>query len=119
VVYLQESENDLSIDNDPVSFSKAINSDNSNKWLDAMKDELKSMAHNGVWDLVELLEGCKRVGCKWVFKSKHDSQGNIKRYKARLLPKVLLRKMALTIRKHFCLFLRKILLELSGIGSSL
>jgi len=48
VVYLQESENDLSIDNDPISFSEAINSNNSDKWLDAMKDELKSMAHNDV-----------------------------------------------------------------------
>ena len=41
MVYLQESENDLSIDNDPFSFSDAINDDNSDKWLDAMKDELK------------------------------------------------------------------------------
>ena len=48
VVYLQESENNLSIDNDPVSFSEAMNSDNSDKWLDAMKDELKSMAQNCV-----------------------------------------------------------------------
>ena len=87
MVYLQESENDLSIDNDPISFSEAINGDNSNKWLDAMKDELKSMAHNDVWDLVELPEGCKRVGCKWVFKTKRDSQGNIERYKARLVAK--------------------------------
>ena len=44
MVYLQESENDLSIDNDPVSFSDVVNDDNSDKWLDAMKDELKSMA---------------------------------------------------------------------------
>jgi len=48
VVYLQESKNDLSIDNDPVSFSEAMNSDNSDKWLDAMKDELKSMTQNCV-----------------------------------------------------------------------
>jgi len=64
VVYLQESENELSIDNDPVSFSEAMNSDNSDKWLDVMKDELKSMAQNYVWDFVKVLEGCKRVGCK-------------------------------------------------------
>jgi len=82
VVLLQESKNDLSIDNDPVSFSKAINGDNSDKWLDVMKDKIKSMAHNDVWDLVEFLEGCKRVGCKWVFKIKRDTHGNIERYKA-------------------------------------
>ncbi|XP_068487137.1 uncharacterized protein [Phaseolus vulgaris] len=41
-----ESENELGIDNDPVSFSDAINDNNSDKWLDAMKDELKSMTQN-------------------------------------------------------------------------
>ncbi|KAA0055982.1 Retrovirus-related Pol polyprotein from transposon TNT 1-94 [Cucumis melo var. makuwa] len=45
---------DLSIDNDPISFSQAIKGDNSTKWLDAMKEELKSMNDNEVWDLVEL-----------------------------------------------------------------
>ena len=64
MVYLQELEKDLDIDNEPVSFSEANNGDNSNKWLDAMKDELKSLAHNDVWDFMELLEGCKRIGCK-------------------------------------------------------
>jgi len=54
VVYLQELENDLGIDNDLVSFSEAINDDNLYKWLDAMKDELKSMAQNDVCDLTKL-----------------------------------------------------------------
>ena len=85
--YLQESENDLSIDNDPYSFSEAINGDNSDKWLDSMKDELKSMAHNDARDHVELLEGYKRVGSKWDFKTKRDFQGNIERYKSRLVAK--------------------------------
>ena len=48
MVYLQESENDLDIDYDPVSFSEAINDDNFDKWLDVMKDELKSMAQKDV-----------------------------------------------------------------------
>jgi len=55
VVYLQESENELSIDNDPVSFSEIMNDDNFDKWLNAMKDEFKSLAQNCVWDLVKLL----------------------------------------------------------------
>ena len=58
LVYLQESKSDLSIDNDPVSFSQAMESENSVEWFDAMKDELKSMETNGVWELVELPEGC-------------------------------------------------------------
>ena len=101
MVYLQELENDLSIDNDPISFSEAINGDNSDKWLDAMKDELKSMAYNDVWDLVELPEGCKRVGCKWVFKTKCDSQGNIERYKACLVDKGFTQKDGIDYKEIF------------------
>ena len=48
MVYLQESEFDLGIDNDLVFFSQAINNDNSDKWIDSMKDELKSIEHNEV-----------------------------------------------------------------------
>jgi len=109
VVYLQESENDLSVDNDPVSFSEAINGDNFDKWLDAMKDELKSVAQNDVWGLVKFLEGCKRVGCKWVFRLNVTLKIILNVTRIDLLPKILLRKMVLIIRKHFCLFLRKIL----------
>ena len=42
-----------------------------------MKDEMKSMKDNGVQDLVELPEGVKPIGCKWIFKTKRDSKGNI------------------------------------------
>jgi len=40
------------------------------------------MTQNDIWDLVEMLVECKRVGCEWVFKTKRDSHGNIEHYKA-------------------------------------
>ena len=52
-----------------------------------MKDEMNSMTFNGVWNLVELLDNAKAIGCKWVFKTKKDSLENIERYKARLIVK--------------------------------
>ena len=82
VVYSLEHECELSIDKDPVSFQKAMECDNSEKWFNAMKEEMQSMSDNQVWDLVELPKGSKQVGCKWVFKTKRDSKGNIERYKA-------------------------------------
>jgi len=49
VVYLHETEKNLSInDNDPISFSQAISCDNSKKSLNARKEEINSMEHNGV-----------------------------------------------------------------------
>ena len=68
-------------------FSQAIRFKESNSWYNAMKEEMNSMASNRVWDLVELSDGIKAIGCKWVFKMKKDSLGNIERHKARLVAK--------------------------------
>ena len=42
---------------------------------------------NQAWNLVELPDGRKPVGCRWVFKIKHNADGPIERYKARLVAK--------------------------------
>jgi len=64
-----------------------MKSSNSQKWIGAIEEEIKSMRDNDVWDLVELSEGVKPIGCKWIFKTKTDSMGNIERYKTRLVVK--------------------------------
>ena len=48
MVYLHESEFDLSINNDLVLFLQTIKEDNSAKWLNVMKEELKSINNNEV-----------------------------------------------------------------------
>ena len=101
VVYSLEHECELSIDKDPVSFQKAMECDNSEKWFNAMKEEMQSMSDNQVWDLVELPEGSKQVSCKWVFKTKRDSKGNIKRYKARLVAKGYTQKDGIDYKETF------------------
>ena len=101
VVYLQESDFDIGIRKDPVSFSQAMESDDSSKWMEAMNEELKSMAHNGVWDLIELPNSCKPVGYKWVFKTKRNAKGNIKRFKARLVAKGFTQKEGIDYKDTF------------------
>ncbi|GJW24172.1 retrovirus-related pol polyprotein from transposon TNT 1-94 [Tanacetum coccineum] len=54
---------------------------------EAMEDDLNSMSKKNVWELTELSKGVKPVGCKWVFKTKLGLNGNIERYKARLVVK--------------------------------
>ena len=88
VVFLQEHEVDIGVvEDDPINFRQAIESSNSQKWIDATNEEMKSVKDNDVWDLVPLLEGTKLIGCKWIFKTKKDSKVNVERYKARLVVK--------------------------------
>jgi len=70
------------MEGDPTSYEEAMRSEHSSKWLKAMKDEMESMSSNGVWDLEQIPKGAKTVGCKWVYKTKYDSRGNIERFKA-------------------------------------
>ncbi|RVW20741.1 Retrovirus-related Pol polyprotein from transposon TNT 1-94 [Vitis vinifera] len=101
VVYLQEHEFDMGLEDDQISVSQVKQSSNSEKWIEAMKDEMKSMKDNGVWDLVELPKGVKPIGCKWIFKTKRDSKGNIVRYKARLVAKGFTQKEAIDYKETF------------------
>ncbi|KAL0439999.1 UNVERIFIED_CONTAM: Copia protein [Sesamum latifolium] len=84
MVYLQEFEYNIGVENDPEIFAQAMQSREYGLWYDAMKEEMSSIE---VWDLVELPDGFKAIECKWVFKTKMDSLGNIKRHKARFLAK--------------------------------
>ena len=87
VVYDVEYECDLSLDKEPKIFRKAMKSKNAEKWSNAAEEKISSMKVNRVYDLVELPDGFKTVGCKWIFSIKWDSKGNIERYKACLVAK--------------------------------
>ena len=51
-----------------------------------MKDEMKSLISNQIWELAKLPEGKKALQNKWVFRIKEEHDGS-KRYKARLVVK--------------------------------
>ena len=70
---------------------------------------MDSMASNRVWDLIELPCGVK--GCKWVFKTKKDSQGKIERHKARLVAKGFTQREEINYKETFSLVSRKDLLR--------
>ena len=52
-----------------------------------MNSEIKSIEKNQTWTLTELPVGAKRIGVKWVYKTKYNEHGKIDKYKARLVAK--------------------------------
>jgi hypothetical protein len=71
-------------DVEPICFEDAIGHA---LWDKAMDEEMATLDVNKTWELVPLPEGKKAIGCKWVYKVKHNSDGSISRYKARLVAK--------------------------------
>ena len=69
----------------PNSASEALKSHKKKDWRSAMEDEIKSLNDNDVFDLVDLPDGKKTVGSKWVFKEKVAADGSTERLKARLV----------------------------------
>lgn len=56
-------------------------------WKEAIDDEMHSIITNQTWVLVDLSQGYKPIGCKWVFRRKLRSDGTIEKFKARLVAK--------------------------------
>ncbi|GJU07017.1 putative ribonuclease H-like domain-containing protein [Tanacetum coccineum] len=54
-------------------------------WIEAMKEELLQFKLQKVWTLVDLPNGKRAIGTKWVFKNKKDEKGIVIKNKARLV----------------------------------
>ena len=52
-----------------------------------MDEEMVALGANHTWELMPLPHDKKVIGCKWVYKVKHNVDGSVSRYKARLVAK--------------------------------
>ena len=58
----------LNIEDDPKTYKEAMTSRDSAFWKEAINDEMDSILSNNTWVLVDLPQGSKPIGCKWVFR---------------------------------------------------
>ena len=73
------------VTNVPNDMREAMQAEDSDQWKEAADVEYESLIQNKTWSLAELPEGRKAIGSKWVFTKKLTKDGEIDRYKARLV----------------------------------
>lgn len=86
---------------DPLSVKEALSSSNAKKWKEAMDEEYKCLLENDTWELTNLPSNKHPIPCKWVFKTKTDENGQIVKYKARLVIKGCSQKFGIDYKEVF------------------
>ena len=67
---------------DLVDFDEAIKKD---VWIKARDEEIDAIEKNNTWNLVDLLEDKNCIGVKWIYKTKLNLDGDVEKYKERLV----------------------------------
>ena len=88
----------FTISEDPVSFEEAVKS---SRWRKAMKVEIRAIEENETWELTTLPERAKKIGVKWVFKTKFNEKGEMDKFKARLVAKGYSKQYGIDYKKVF------------------
>lgn len=73
------------VQDDPDSIRDAQRRSTWLEWKKAIDSEYESLIKNNTWTLCSLPAGRTPISCKWVFKLKYKSTGEIDKYKARLV----------------------------------
>ena len=61
-------------ESDPTHFDVAVQIA---KWRKAMDEEMEAINKNGTWKLKELPDGAKKIGVKWIYKTKFKENGEV------------------------------------------
>ena len=88
---------------EPKSLEEALTTDHAKQWKAAADSEYESLMKNETWTLLELPSGRKPIGCKWVFKVKYGNDGNVERFKARVVAKGYAQKYGIDYEETFSL----------------
>ena len=74
----------VAIVREPETLSEAVKD---LRWVIAMDENLRALCKNETWDLVPPTPHKKALGCRWIYKIKHNVDGSVNRLKERLVAK--------------------------------
>ena len=86
---------------EPTTYEQVIEAKDSLSWIGAMNDEIKSLLENKTWSLVKLPVGRKAIDNRWVYRKKFKTNGDLDRYKARLVVRGFSQKSGVDYQETF------------------
>ncbi|CAI7932872.1 unnamed protein product [Closterium sp. NIES-54] len=69
------------------TLAEALSGPDAEKWKQSVKEEYESLLENETWELCELPPGKKAISSKLIFRHKYGPDGELTRYKSRLVAK--------------------------------
>ena len=66
-----------------------------------MEEEMKCLADNGTWVLVDLPHDRKTIKCRWVYITKCDTKGNVMHLQSRLITNFFLQPKGIDYKETF------------------
>lgn len=85
----------------PQNVQEALGGKDAKHWKEAMTSEYESFIDNNCWTLTDRSESHKPVKCKWVFKIKRGLNGELLKYRARLVAKGCTQKYGIDYEETF------------------
>ncbi|CAI7843644.1 unnamed protein product [Closterium sp. NIES-53] len=72
---------------EPKTLAEALSGPDAEKWKQSVKEEYDSLLENEMWELCQLPPGKKAISSKLIFRHKYGPDGELTRYKSRLVAK--------------------------------
>ncbi|CAI7856391.1 unnamed protein product [Closterium sp. NIES-54] len=72
---------------EPKTLAEALSGPDAENWKQSVKEEYDSLLENETWELCELPPGKKAISSKLIFRHKYGPDGELTRYKSRLVAK--------------------------------
>lgn len=86
---------------EPSNYDEAIAGHNNEEWKQAISNELAAHDENKTWKIVDRPKTGTTIRAKWVFKLKKDLNGQIEKYKARLVARGFMQREETTFADTF------------------
>ena len=90
-------------DCDPLRLEEVVQDD---RWINAIEEEIKAIEKNNTWQLIDIPVRKKAIEIKWIFKTKKKLNGEVERYKTRLVAEGYKQQPGIDYQKVFSLIAR-------------